>query len=134
MLDLLTLPHLTWIAALDILIVAFVIYQLLVFIKGTRAVQMVIGISLVVAFFYFARWSRLDTVSWLLTNILPYFVFAVIVIFQSEIRRALAHFGKAAIFRGFWKINRNEFYDEIVLAVTTLASNQTGALIVVERD
>src|SRR5437867_4311025 len=134
MFDLLTFPRLTWIAALDILIVAFVIYQVLVFIKGTRAVQMVIGVSIVVVFFYFARWGRLDTVSWLLTNILPYFVFAVIVIFQSEIRRALAHFGKTAFFWGFSTINRNEFYDEIILAVTTLASNQTGALIIVERD
>jgi diadenylate cyclase len=132
--DLFTIPHLTWIAVLDILIVAFLIYQVLVFIKGTRAVQMVVGISLVIAFFYFARWGRLDTVSWLLTNILPYFVFAVIVIFQSEIRRALAHFGKTAFIRGFSNINRNEFYDEIVLAVTTLASHQTGALIVIERD
>jgi diadenylate cyclase len=134
MFDLVTFPHLTWIAALDILIVAIVIYQLLVLIKGTRAVQMVIGVAIVVAFFYFARWSRLDTVSWLLTNILPYFVFAVIVIFQSEIRRALAHFGKTAFFRGFSNINRNEFFDEIVLAVTTLASHRTGALIIVERD
>src|SRR5215831_1449814 len=99
MFDFVTLPRLTWIAALDILIVAFVIYQVLVFIKGTRAVQMAVGVSIVVAFFYFARWSRLDTVSWLLANILPYFVFAIIVIFQSEIRRALAHFGKTSLFR-----------------------------------
>jgi len=134
MFDLLAIPRLTWMTALDILIVACIIYQLLVFIKGTRAVQMVIGVTIVVAFFYFARWGRLDTVSWLLTNILPYFVFAVIVIFQSEIRRALAHFGKTAFFKGFSNINRNEFYDEIVLAVTRLASNEIGGLIVVERD
>ena len=80
---------------LDILIVAFFIYQLLVFIKGTRAVQMALGLALVVVFFYFSRWIRLESVSWLLTNILPYFVFAIIVIFQSVIRRALAHFGNA---------------------------------------
>jgi len=134
MFDLLTIPRLTWTAALDILIVAFVIYQVLVFIKGTRAVQMVIGIGIAVGFYYLARWTRLDTVSWLLTSILPVFVFAVIVIFQSEIRRALAHFGKTAFFSGFSRINRNEFYDEIMLAVTTLAGHQTGALIVVERD
>jgi diadenylate cyclase len=134
MLDFWTFPRVTWISVLDILVVAFLVYQLLVFIKGTRAVQMVVGVSLVVGFFYFSRWGRLDTVSWLLTNLLPYFVFALIVIFQSEIRRALAHFGKTASFRGFTSINRNEFYDEIILAVTTLAQNQTGALIVVERD
>src|SRR5215813_946840 len=132
--EFLTLPRLTWISVLDILIVAFIIYQLLVLIKGTRAVQMALGLTLIIAFFYFSRWSRLETVSWLLTNILPYFVFAIIVIFQSEIRRALAHFGKATIFSGFSGINRTEFYDEIALATTTLSSKHTGALIVIQRD
>jgi len=130
----LILPRITWITALDILILAFIIYQVLMLIKGTRAVQMVVGVSLVVAFYYFSRYSRLSAVSWLMAVILPYFVFALIVIFQSEIRRALAHFGKTVFPRGFSGINRNEFYDEIVLAVTTLAANQTGALIVIERD
>src|SRR5436853_4020712 len=134
MLEFISIPHLTWIGVLDILMVAAVIYQLLVFIKGTRAVQMAMGLALIVAFFYFSRWIRLETVSWMLTNILPYFVFAIIVIFQHEIRRALARFGQAPLFTGFSSINRNEFYDEIILAVTTLASNQTGALIVIERD
>src|SRR5437762_3951082 len=134
LMEYLTLPPLTWTGMLDILIVAFFIYQLLVFIKGTRAVQMALGLALVVVFFYFSRWIRLETVSWLLTNILPYFVFAIIVIFQSEIRRALAHFGKATIFSGFSGINRNEFYDEIALATTTLSSKHTGALIVIQRD
>src|SRR3989441_6722117 len=95
---------------------------------------MAVGLGLVIVFFYFSRWAQLETVSWMLTNIIPYFVFAIIVIFQHEIRRALAQFGQAPLFTGFSSINRNEFYDEIMLAVTTLASNQTGALIVVERD
>src|SRR5437667_12716728 len=95
---------------------------------------MALGLSLIVVFCYVSRWVRLETVSWMLTNILPYFVFAIIVIFQHEIRRALARFGQAPFFAGFSSINRNEFYDEIMLAVTTLARNQTGALIVIERD
>src|SRR5437016_11713405 len=134
MLEFISIPHLTWIGVLDILMVAAVIYQLLVFIKGTRAVQMAMGLALIVAFFYFSRWIQLETVTWMLTNILPYFVFAIIVIFQHEIRRALARFGQAPLFAGFSRINRNECYDEIVLAVTTLAAKQTGALIVIERD
>jgi diadenylate cyclase len=134
MLDFISIPHLTWAAVLDILIVAAIIYQLLVFIKGTRAVQMAVGLALIVVFFYFSRWIRLETVSWMLSNILPYFVFMIIVIFQHEIRRTLAHFGRAPFFAGFSSINRNEFYDEIMLAVATLAKNQTGALIVIERD
>src|SRR5947207_8410780 len=134
MFEFLTVPHLTWTAVLDILIVAVIIYQLLVFIKGTRAVQMALGLALIVVFFYFSRWIALETVSWMLTNILPYFVFVIIVIFQHEIRRALVRFGQAPLFGGFSTINRTEFYDEIVLAVSTLATNQTGALIVIERD
>src|SRR5437763_3881888 len=134
MAEFLSIPHLTWTALLDIVIVAAIIYRLLVFIKGTRAVQMALGLALIVVFFYFSRWIRLETVSWMLTNILPYFVFAIIVIFQHEIRRALAQFGQAPLFTGFSSINRNEFYDDLMLAVTTLANNQTGALIVVERD
>ena len=134
MLEFFSVPHLTWIAVLDIVVVAAIIYQLIVFIKGTRAVQMALGLALIVVFFYFSRWVALETVSWMLTNILPYFVFAIIVIFQHEIRRALVRFGQAPLFGGFSTINRNEFYDEIVLAVTTLATNQTGALIVIERD
>ena len=134
MLEFFSVPHLTWTAVLDIVVVAVIIYQLLVFIKGTRAVQMALGLALIVVFFYFSRWVALETVSWMLTNILPYFVFVIIVIFQHEIRRALVRFGQAPLFGGFSTINRNEFYDEIVLAVTTLATNQTGALIVIERD
>src|SRR5215510_3737150 len=134
MVDFLARSHLTWTAVLDILIVAYLIYHVLVFVKGTRAVQMALGLALIIVFYYVARWIQLETVTWLLTNILPYFVFAIIVIFQQEIRRALAHFGQAPLIAGFSSINRNEFYDEIVLAVTTLASHQTGALIVIERD
>jgi diadenylate cyclase len=128
------LPELTWISVVDILIVAFVIYQGLLFIKGRRAVHVAAGVGLAVVVFYFARRSRLDTLSWLLSAILPIFPFLIIIVFQSEIRRALAHFGQTAFFRDLSKINRNEFADEIILSVTALASKQTGALIVIERD
>src|SRR5438132_12113456 len=124
--DFLTIPHLTWNAVLDILIVAFFIYELLVFIKGTRAVQMAVGLGLITGFFYLSRWVRLETVTWMLTNVLPYFVFAIIVIFQHEIRRALARFGQAPLLAASSSINTNEFYDEIVLSVTTLAPKQPG--------
>ena len=63
MFELLTSTRLTWNAFLDIFIVAFLIYQILVFIKGTRAVQMVVGLGLIVAFYYFARWAQLETVT-----------------------------------------------------------------------
>jgi diadenylate cyclase len=132
--DFLEPPRLTWIGAIDILIVAFMIYLVLARMKGTRAVPMALGVLGVVGFFYFSRWSHLNTVSWLLANIAPYLFFSIIVIFQSEIRRALTQFGTTAFFRGFSSIDRSQMCDEIALAVKTLAKNQTGALIVVERD
>ena len=134
MLDDFSIPALDVYAILDIALVAFIIYQALLLMRGTRAVQMALGLTLLIGFFYLSRWSRLATLSWLLTNILSYLFIAVIVIFQAEIRRALAHFGKTPFLSGFSSINRNEFYDEIVLASTTLAGRRTGALIVIERD
>jgi uncharacterized protein (TIGR00159 family) len=121
-------------AIIDIAVVAFIIYQILLLIRGTRAVQMALGLAVVITVFYISPWRQLTTMAWLLENILPYFVFAIIVIFQSEIRRGLTHFGKTPIFSGFSTIRRSDFYEEIVLATTTLASKRTGALIVVERD
>jgi diadenylate cyclase len=123
-----------WIAIADILIAAFVIYQALVFIQGRRAMHMVVGVALAVLFFYFSRWTRLDTVSWLLSTILPYFVFLLIIVFQSEIRRALAYFGQTAVPAGISRMNRTESMEEIMLAVEKLAANKTGALIVIERN
>jgi diadenylate cyclase len=132
--ELFSLPPLDAYAILDILVVAFIIYQALLLMRGTRAVQMALGLTLVIAFLYMSQWSQLATLSWLLENALSYLFIAVIVIFQSEIRRGLAHFGKTSILSGFSSVNRSEFYEEIVLATTTLAGRRTGALIVIERD
>lgn len=119
---------------IDIAVVTFIIYQILLLIRGTRAVQMALGLAVVITLFYLSPWRELTTMAWLLENILPYFVFAIIVIFQQEIRRALTHFGKTPLLSGFSTIKRSDFYEEIVLAATTLANKRTGALIVIERD
>jgi diadenylate cyclase len=129
-----TLPPVDFFTVVDILVVAFIIYQILLLIRGTRAVQMALGLTVVITFFYLSPWRELTTMAWLLENILPYFVFAIIVIFQSEIRRGLAHFGKTPFLSGFSSIKKSDFYEEVVLAATTLASRRTGALIVIERE
>ena len=85
----------------DILVVSVLIYVVLKLIKGTRAVQMATGSLLLVVAFYGSRWSRLDTLNWLVRNVLGYIVFAIIVLFQSDISRALAHLGRAPFFRYF---------------------------------
>ena len=122
-----------WIAIADIAIAAFLIYQTLVFIQGRRAMHMAVGVALAVVFYYFSRWARLDAVSWLLSTMLPYFVLLIIIVFQSEIRRALAHFGQTAFPGSLSRINRTESTEEIILAVEKLAGLRTGALIVIER-
>ena len=98
-------PPVGWWDLLDIAIVSFLIYEFLLLIRGTRAVQMGVGTLLIVALFYVSRLAPLQTVNWLIRNMLLYVAFAAIVIFQSDIRRALAHFGQAPFFRYF---NRQE--------------------------
>lgn len=116
---------------IDILAIAFIIYQGLALIKGTRAWQMAIGVMIVMFLYFVTRLLDLRTVQWLLENLFPYFVFALIVVFQSEIRRALAEIGKGRLFR-VGKGTRNPRFEEIVLAATTLSSQRIGALVVVE--
>lgn len=127
------LPEVTWIDVLDIVIVGFIIYQLLQFIRGTHAVQMALGGVVLVAFYWFSQLFNLETVNWILRTFLPYLVFGVIVVFQAEIRKVLAHLGKTPLL-GFSKQRTEEVIDEVVLASTTLAAQRTGAIIVIERD
>src|ERR1044072_506376 len=91
----------SWWDLLDILVVSIIIYELLKLIRGTRAVQMAMGRSLIFAVFYGSQWGHLETVNWLVRNLAGYIVFAVIVLFQSDIRRALAHLGRGPFFRSF---------------------------------
>ena len=124
-----------WTDVLDILIAAVAIYELLKLMRGTRAVQMGIGVGLLVGLFYLSRWWHLDTVNWLIRNTFGYVVFAAIVLFQSEIRRTLAHLGRARFFRYLSRTESNdELIEELVVAVSMLASLRTGAIIAVERD
>jgi diadenylate cyclase len=124
-----------WTDILDILIAAVAIYELLKLMRGTRAVQMGIGVGLLVGIFYLSRWWHLDTVNWLVRNMFGYVVFAAIVLFQTEIRRTLAHLGRARFFRYLSRTESNdELIEELVVAATMLASQRTGAIIVIERD
>ena len=133
--DLLRRPPIGWWDILDILIVSFLIYEFLKLIRGTRAVQMAVGSMLVVLLFYVSRLVPLQTVNWMIRNMLVYVAFAAIVIFQSDIRRALAHFGQARFFRYFNRQEAaNETVEEVVVAATMLASHKVGAIIAIERE
>jgi diadenylate cyclase len=128
-------PPIGWWDLLDIAIVSILIYEFLKLIRGTRAVQMAAGSLLLVGLFYVSTLAPLQTLNWMIRNMLVYVAFAAIVIFQSDIRRALAHFGRASFFRYF---NRQKAVDdtieEVVVASGMLASQRTGAIIAIERE
>jgi len=123
-----------WLDVLDVLIVAFIIYELLQFIRGTHAVQMALGGVMLVFFYWISQWLNLQTVNWTLRTFLPYLVFGIIVVFQAEIRKMLAHIGKTPLLGAFSGERRTEVVDELVLAATTLAQSNTGAIVVLERE
>ena len=120
---------------LDIAIVSILIYEFLKLIRGTRAVQMAVGSLFIVSLFYVSRLAPLQTLNWMIRNVLVYVGFAAIVIFQSDIRRALAHFGRAPFFTYFSRLESvDDTIEEVVVAAGMLASHRTGAIIAIERE
>jgi diadenylate cyclase len=133
--NLLRRPPVGWWDVLDILVVSIVIYEALKLIRGTRAVQMAVGSLLVVGLFYLSQLAPLQTLNWLIRNALVYVAFAAIVIFQSDIRRALAHLGQAPFFRYLTRQEAtSETIEEVVVAATMLSEKKVGAIIAIERE
>lgn len=124
-------PHFTKYFVLDILAVWFLIYQLLQIIRGTRAAHILAGILTVVIVYQLAVYMNLEALRSILQSLAPYTAIAIIVLFQSEIRRTLARVGRKQLFGGY---RRPESTDEVLLALTSLSADKVGALIVLERD
>jgi diadenylate cyclase len=125
----------TWWDVIDILLVAILIYEFLKLIRGTRAVQMAFGSGLLVVLFFASTTMPLQSVNWLIRNMVGYVVFAAIVLFQTDLRRALAHFGRARFFRAFTKADTDaDTIEEVVVAANFLATRRQGALFVLERE
>lgn len=132
--DLFDRPPLTAWDVVDILIVSLLIYEALKLIRGTRAMQMATGLLLVLLLFYLSSTFPLHTVSWLIRNVLAYAAIAAIVLFQSDIRRALSHLGRAPFFRYFSRSQRaEEVIEEVITAAGMLSKTRVGAIIVIER-
>jgi len=125
-------PAMSVSSVIDILLVAFIIYEFLALIKGTRASLMLVGVAALALVFYFSRLGDLQTLHWLISNLLPYAVFALIVVFSAEIRQALARLGRKLTFSR--TPAEADAYDDIALAANLFSQNQTGALIVIERE
>ena len=126
-------PHVSVISAIDILLVAIIIYELLALTKGTRASLMLVGVATLALVFYLSRLGELTTLNWLMSTLLPYTVFALIVVFAAEIRQALTRLGRTLAFSRT-SASEADAYDDIVLAANLFCQNQTGALMVIERE
>jgi diadenylate cyclase len=128
-------PAVSWWDLLDVALVSILIYELLLLIRGTRAMQMALSGGFLIALFFISQWLDLETVNWVIRNLATYVVFAIIVLFQADIRRALAHFGRAQFFKYFERSSSDdETVEELVVAATTLAARRIGAIIVIERQ
>jgi len=129
------LTHYRWFNdTVDIALVYYIIYRLLLIIKGTRAFQMLIGIGLMVEVFIASQAFEFYTLDWLIHSFWSQIVLAVVILFQPEIRRTLARVGERHMFRSLSAVEGSKFIEETVKAVVNMANKRIGALIVLERD
>ena len=121
----------SWRDLIDILLVAFVYYRIIVMVKGTRAVSVILGLILLLAVYYMAGEMGFYTLHWLLTNFLGSIFLVVIILFRRDIRKALSEMGAGK----FWKKPKlgEATLNELVLALVQMAKDKTGALVVLEK-
>lgn len=117
----------------DILIVSFVLYRFFLIVKGTLAVQMFVGIFLVLVTFFAAQYFSLFTIQWILQNFLNVWIVALLLLFQPELRRTLTEVGQWGLFRR-QRLQDERRLDELLKATAAMAESKTGAIIVLERD
>ena len=128
------LRHLRWQDIVDIALMSIILYRLLLIIKGTRAVHMLIGLGVLVFASLFSSYFELYTIDWLIQSFWAQLVLAIIIIFQPEIRRALAQMGETQLFQTFTSAEELKSLEEIVRASVSLANRKIGALIAIERN
>lgn len=122
---------------IDILIVSYVMYKMILLVRGTRAVQLLKGIFVLISTWALSIWFDLYTLNWLMNQMFTFGVLAVIIIFQPELRRALEQLGRGKLFsRSSTEEEQlfNKRIGDIIKAVNALAKRKIGALIVFERD
>lgn len=120
----------------DFAVVYLLIYQILVLIRGTKAVGVLVGLLFAIVFYFVSKdeYLGLSTLHWLLDKFIGSFILVVVVLFQQDIRRALASFARTSLFSGLTAQEGAQLVEELVRACTNLSKNRIGALIAVERD
>ncbi len=119
---------------LDILLVSFIVYWILLFIRGTRAVQMLIGLLILMFLYAISKKIGLVTFQWLVGNFLGNLLVVLVVVFQSEIRRALAKIGQWRLFRRNIMPLDLEVIDKVGQSAFRLSEERTGAILLIERE
>ncbi len=116
----------------DILIVAYILFRIILVLKGTRALQMVVGLIIIAGAFLISDILGLQTINWLLSSFLASIVLVVVILFQDEIRRALVHMGRPSVLFTGGERSRSVI-EEVVKACAVMATKKIGALIVFQR-
>jgi diadenylate cyclase len=129
-----SMPQPTITSIVDILLVAFLVYQFLMIVRGRRAAHILLGVLILTAMYAAAAALGLDLIRTILSSVAPYAPFALIVMFQSEIRRLLARIGRRRWLSIGGRLQKREFTEELVLALVQMSQQKTGALVVIERD
>ncbi|GAB4390680.1 MAG: diadenylate cyclase CdaA [Thermodesulfovibrionales bacterium] len=127
------LRHFGWRDVMDIAIVSIILYRLLLLVRGTKAARMLIGLVLLLVASIISRHLPLYTLDWLLQSFWAYIVIALIVLFQPEIRRALAKMGETPFLEAFTSAEELKSLEEIIKAAVSLSNRKIGALIAIER-
>ena len=125
------IPVVRWQDVVDILAVAFIIYRVILLIRGTRAIQMAAGLAVITVIYFVARQLGLYTLHWLLGTILSSLFLLIVIVFQDDIRRVLTQMGQTPFLK--MRVKTFQILEEVAKAVTTMAESRTGALIVFER-
>ena len=125
-----------WQDGVDIGIITFLVYRLLQILRGSRAIQMILGLAVILLAYASSRALGLFTLSWIIDNFLGSIILVIIVIFQSDIRRALTQVGTAPLFGAGERMiqRREDMIEEVSQAAANLAGKRVGALIVLERE
>jgi diadenylate cyclase len=132
--DQIRILHPGWTDLIQVAIVAFILYRALLLIQGTRAVQMLIGIVVLVLVYAVAWLTKLTMITYMLGLVFSYGAFAALVIFQPELRAALAHLGQSRVTRFMRRMEQGEVAEEVAEVVERLSRSGIGAIIAIERE
>ena len=125
---------LNWVDVLDILVVAFVTYWIILLIKGTRAVQILAGLAIVFIAYVISQILPMYTLQWILNVFLSSIILIIVILFQDDIRRALARMGRNPLFTGMTQKEESKLLGEIAASMVAMSERHVGALLVLERE